>query len=158
MKTTIGPFRSLTLVALTVAGLLTFSASLALAQKENSTVPKDDNSVYAELAKVPEKARAKQNPFGGYSEAIAAGGKLFAQHCAECHEKKAEGGKRGPSLLREKVQQATPGALFWILTNGVAWRGMPVWSKLPEPERWQIVTFLKSLTTSAGRKPPTGPE
>lgn len=23
---------------------------------------------------------------------------------------------------------------------------MPVWSKLPEPERWQIVTFLQSLT------------
>jgi hypothetical protein len=23
---------------------------------------------------------------------------------------------------------------------------MPVWSKLPEPERWQIVTFLKSLS------------
>jgi hypothetical protein len=22
---------------------------------------------------------------------------------------------------------------------------MPVWSKLPEPQRWQIVTYLKSL-------------
>jgi len=22
---------------------------------------------------------------------------------------------------------------------------MPVWSKLPEPERWQIVAFLQSL-------------
>jgi hypothetical protein len=22
---------------------------------------------------------------------------------------------------------------------------MPVWSKLPEPERWQIVSYLKSL-------------
>jgi hypothetical protein len=48
-------------------------------------------------------------------------------------------------LLREEVQQATPGMLFWILTNGVVRRGMPVWSKLPEQERWQIVTFLESL-------------
>lgn len=33
------------------------------------------------------------------------------------------------------------------MTNGVARRGMPVWSKLPEPQRWQIVSFLKSLGT-----------
>jgi mono/diheme cytochrome c family protein len=47
------------------------------------------------------------------------------------------------------VQQATPGTLFWILTNGVVRRGMPVWSKLPEPQRWQIVSYLKSLTPAA---------
>jgi len=22
---------------------------------------------------------------------------------------------------------------------------MPVWSKLPEPQRWQLVTYIKSL-------------
>jgi hypothetical protein len=52
-------------------------------------------------------------------------------------------------LLRDEVQQATPGTLFWILTNGIVWHGMPVWSKLPEPERWQIVTFLQSLNSRA---------
>ena len=59
-------------------------------------------------------------------------------------------GKTGPtpSLLTDPVQQATPGTLFWILTNGVVRRGMPVWSKLPEPQRWQIVSYLKSLTPS----------
>jgi hypothetical protein len=57
----------------------------------------------------------------------------------------AEGGKKGPSLREEEVQRASPGALFWVLTNGVVRRGMPVWSKLPEPQRWQIVSFLKSL-------------
>jgi hypothetical protein len=43
------------------------------------------------------------------------------------------------------VHQATPGTLFWILTNGVVRRGMPVWSKLPEPQRWQLISYLKSL-------------
>jgi len=76
---------------------------------------------------------------------VAAGGKLFEQHCADCHGRKAGGARKGPSLLREEVQQATPGTLFWILTNGVVRRGMPVWSKLPEQQRWQIVTFLQSL-------------
>lgn len=101
--------------------------------------------MYAALAAAPEKARERKNPFAGDPEAVAVGGKLFAQHCAECHGAKAGGTRRGVSLLREEVQQATPGTLFWILTNGVVRRGMPVWSKLPEPERWQIVTFLRSL-------------
>src|ERR1039458_2643568 len=51
-----------------------------------------------------------------------------------------------------QVQQASPGTLFWILTNGVVRRGMPVWSKLPEPQRWQIVSYLKPLTP-AGNSP-----
>jgi hypothetical protein len=51
--------------------------------------------------------------------------------------------------MREEVQQATPGALFWILTNGVVRHGMPVWSKLPEAQRWQIVTFLMSFKSPA---------
>jgi mono/diheme cytochrome c family protein len=101
--------------------------------------------MYAELEKVPAKARNKKNPFENDPEALAAGGKLFDQHCARCHGKKAGGTRNGVSLLREEVQQATPGTLFWILTNGVVRRGMPVWSKLPEQQRWQIVTFVQSL-------------
>ena len=60
---------------------------------------------------------------------------------------KAEGGNHGPSLLHDEVQQARAGSLFWILSNGVIWRGMPDWSKLPDEQRWQIVTFLKSFKT-----------
>jgi hypothetical protein len=58
-------------------------------------------------------------------------------------------GFRGENLQHA----ASPGTLFWILTNGVVRRGMPVWSKLPEPQRWQIVTFVKSLTPSAAAEP-----
>ncbi len=32
---------------------------------------------------------------------------------------RANGGKKGPSLRADEVQQATPGTLFWLLTNGV---------------------------------------
>ena len=108
---------------------------------------KTRSSVYAEIAKAPAEARAKRNPFENDAKAIAAGSKLFEQHCAECHGNMAEGGKKAPSLREDEVQRAEPGALFWLLTNGVVRRGMPVWSKLPEPQRWQIVSFLKSLRT-----------
>lgn len=131
--------------------------SLALALRDDAAAQKHEQSVYAALEKAPETARARKNPFEGNTSEAAAGGKLFEQHCADCHGEKAGGTRRGPSLLREEVRQATPGTLFWILTNGVVRRGMPVWSKLPEPERWQIVTFLQSLNTRT-TKPSTAPE
>jgi len=121
------------------------------AQKENSSAKKDE-SVYAELLKAPKKAAARRNPMAGDPEAVAVGRKLFELHCAECHGEDAEGGRKAPSLRAREVQQATPGTLFWILTNGVVRRGMPVWSKLPEPQRWQIVSYLKFLTPI--EKPP----
>ena len=79
------------------------------------------------------------------------GKQLFEAHCAECHGADASGGKKGPNLRVEEVQQATPGSLFWVLTNGVVRRGMPVWSRLPEPQRWQLVSYIKSLPPPSGK-------
>ena len=62
----------------------------------------------------------------------------------------AEGARKGPSLRADPVQQATPGTLFWILTNGVVRRGMPVWSKLPEPAA--LATRQLSQVTHSRRK------
>ena len=121
---------------------------IAEAQTDNSRAQTPAKSVYAELAKVPAKAAGRHNPLEADPEAVAAGGKLFEQHCAECHGVNADGGKKGPSLLAEEVQQATPGTLFWLLTNGVVRKGMPVWSRLPEPQRWQLVSYIKSLGMS----------
>jgi mono/diheme cytochrome c family protein len=90
------------------------------------------------------------HPLENDLEAVAAGKKLFLRHCAECHGNTAGGRNKAPNLRAEEVQHATAGTLFWILTNGVVRRGMPVWSKLPEPERWQIVTFIKSLAPATG--------
>ena len=128
-------------------------ASIGLAQQDESVAehrssersPRNDASIYSELAKAPEKARLRRNPLSQEPTAVAAGRLLFERHCAECHGDSAEG-KKGPSLRAEEVQNATPGALFWILTNGVVRRGMPVWSRLPGPQRWQLVTYLQSLS------------
>jgi mono/diheme cytochrome c family protein len=119
--------------------------SLGVATAQTSNPKQNDSSIYAELAKAPKKEAARRNPLATDPDAVAAGGKLFAQHCAECHGDTADGGKKGPSLRADEVQRASPGTLFWLLTNGVVRRGMPVWSKLPEPQRWQLVSFIKSL-------------
>jgi mono/diheme cytochrome c family protein len=99
------------------------------------------------FASVPEKDRPKPNPMASDPTAAAAGQKLFGEHCAICHGDQAQGGKIGPPLINADVQHATPGEIFWVLTNGVVRHGMPSWSKLPPPERWQLVTFLTALNT-----------
>ena len=121
---------------------------IAAAQTTNSEAQNPAKSVYAELAKAPAKAAGRRNPLEADPEAVAAGAKLFEQHCAECHGANADGGKKGPSLRAEEVQQSMPGTLFWLLTNGVVRKGMPVWSRLPEPQRWQLVSYIKSLGPS----------
>jgi mono/diheme cytochrome c family protein len=103
----------------------------------------------SELDKAPGKARARRNPLEYDPDAVATGKKLFGMHCVECHGEAAEGTRHAPNLHDAEVQDAAPGAIFWVLTNGIVWHGMPVWSKLPEPQRWQLVAYIKSL----GRKP-----
>ena len=153
MKTNFARFCSAVCNALAIIGVSVFGIGLSLAQKEGTADNKNGASTYTALSEAPEKARGQKNPFESDAQAVAAGGKLFARHCAECHGRKAAGTRKGPSLLREEVQQTTPGTLFWVMTNGVVRRGMPVWSKLPEPERWQIVAFLKSLKSPAENPP-----
>ena len=133
------------------------AASVVLAQSRSSgksavsATPKYDPVIYAELQKAPEKARNRTNPLQNDRDAVAAGAILFEQHCAECHGNSAEGSRKAPSLQVPEVQTATPGTLFWLLTNGVVRKKMPVWSKLPEPQRWQLVRYIKSL---GGTAPP----
>jgi cytochrome c553 len=94
---------------------------------------------------VPVKDRSKCNPLAGDANAIAGGSKLFQQNCAQCHGMVGEGTRKAPPLINADVMNATPGEVYWIVTNGVVRHGMPSWSKLPEVQRWQIVSFLGSM-------------
>ena len=120
-----------------------FALEVLMAAAEDKT--KSMESVYAELGKVPEKNRNKQNPLSKDPEARTAGAILFEEHCEECHGTNGVGGKKAPSLRAAQVQEASDGTIFYILNNGVVRKRMPVWSKLPEPQRWQLVSYIKSL-------------
>ena len=101
------------------------------------------------MKRVSESDRQKVNPYSGQEQAIAAGSRLFADHCAQCHGPDALGHGKRPSLRTVEVQDATDGEIFWILRNGYMRRGMPSWGSLPEQTRWQIITYVKSLGVSA---------
>lgn len=99
------------------------------------------------LSAVPIKEHKRINPFMGDLEAALAGSKLFQNHCASCHGADAQGNGRKPNLRSDRIRVAAPGDLQWLLTNGSLKNGMPSWARLPEQQRWQIVTYLKTLPT-----------
>ena len=101
------------------------------------------------LKKVPRADRVRTNPYTADPGAAAAGRNLFRNNCAKCHGENAEGKANRPSLKSSRIQTATDGELAWLIKNGEAFKGMPGWGALPEPERWQIISYLRSLDTSS---------
>jgi len=108
----------------------------------------------------PASARAMKNPLGGQPAAADAGKTLYARNCLACHGKTGKGTGNVPSLVDGKLNGVTPGEVFWFITKGDKDNGMPSWEFLPEPKRWQIVTFVEALasgtaTSAAAAAPAT---
>jgi glucose/arabinose dehydrogenase len=100
----------------------------------------------ASLHDAPAGARAMGNPYAGQASA-AAGGELYAGKCALCHGNAGQGNGNVPPLALGPVQQAPDGSVFWYITRGDVDNGMPSWEGLSEQQRWQVVTYVKSLGT-----------
>ena len=130
--------------------LLVLASSWAFARNPGAS------KSFSQLTAAPEQARVRDNPLAHDPDAVAAGRKLYQRHCAGCHGANGENGRKGPDLAVPEIEGASPGALFWVITNGNVRAGMPVWSKLPEPQRWQLTAFLKSLGTSPSAPPAPG--
>ena len=98
------------------------------------------------LRQAPVGATSRANPYQGQDRAWRAGRKLFERECSACHGKSGQGTEGKPPLATREVAAAAPGAVEWVLRNGSIVRGMPSFSRLPEAQRWQIVTFVQTLT------------
>ena len=129
----------------TIAALLTAICGLALLAA-GAQVNVEVNQDW--LKHVPAAERDREKPDAGKPDAIAAGKRLFDDHCAQCHGADLMGRHGKPSLLTPAVRAMTGGELQWLLKNGDLRHGMPSWSSLPEPERWQIVAYVKDAGTA----------
>lgn len=96
------------------------------------------------IERAAQHAAASKNPLAGSEKARRAGARLYRRECAACHGPGGEGGGKAPPLVSPEVENAPPGALFRVLTNGSLRRGMPSFAHLPPPQRWQIVAYLQS--------------
>ena len=95
---------------------------------------------------IPAKDHERVNPLASKSEAAAAGALIYADHCAQCHRADAQGdGRKRPSLRSEALRHASDGDIEWFLRQGDLAHGMPSWASLPADQRWQLVSYLRSL-------------
>lgn len=124
-------------LAAVCAGSFFFVASLLAAQD-------------AHFHNAPTSSAHQQNPFAGQNEAITAGAKLYATNCAACHGPNGQGTGNVPPLSEGPTQSVPEGEVFWFVTTGSVKNGMPPWGSLPEEQRWQIVSYLRTLKNSAG--------
>jgi len=101
----------------------------------------------------PVSATQMTNPVEG-DAAVRAGQVLYGRDCALCHGKEAKGTDKGPTLRSQSTGMASPGELFWYITVGEPEHGMPAWSVLSTRQRWEVVTYLKSLAARTMDVPP----
>ena len=140
---------------LTIATLSMLLAGGALSA-QNAGSPSDKNWT------APPDAVARQNPKSGNADAVTAGQKVFLRSCAECHGEDGTGLQEGVSNLQSPdVQKQSDGALFWKVTTGNVKKGMPAFGKLEETDRWNVVSYLRTLKPAgspAGENQPTSPK
>ena len=103
----------------------------------------------ASFHNAPASERAVNNPYAGQAEAVQAGKTVYTRNCGACHGIAGRGTGNVPPLVRGPAQSATDGEIFWYVTRGDADNGMPSWAQLPEKQRWEVITYLKSLNNAA---------
>jgi alcohol dehydrogenase (cytochrome c) len=79
----------------------------------------------------------------------AAGHEVFATRCASCHGTNATGGEFAPSIV-DRVPVHTDDDLRELLHNGLLSSGMPAFPDIVDPERANLISFLRTLKPSAG--------
>ncbi len=101
-----------------------------------------------------------------HAASIAPGMAVYREHCAMCHGTTGAGdgtsveGRRRPlaDLRSPPASRRHAGELFWLVTHGIAGRGMPGFeSRLSEAERWDVINFIRALgaaqvSTGIGRQ------
>ena len=109
------------------------------------------------LHRVSSKDHARTNPLLENSEsadhAARAGAQLFQNECAKCHASDGGGLHGRPPVISDRVNNASDGDLFWMMTNGNPWHGMPPWNMLPAAQRWQLVAFLREINRDDNAPP-----
>jgi putative heme-binding domain-containing protein len=92
-----------------------------------------------------------KHPFIGDPKAIEAGRKIFSTGCAACHGPEGQGG-RGPNLLQSVYWHPLDDkTIYHAIQKGIG-GNMPA-ANLPEDQAWQVVAFVRALTSPAIETP-----
>jgi glucose/arabinose dehydrogenase/cytochrome c5 len=110
----------------------------------------------AHFHNAPVASAQQKNPVEEQKSAVEAGAKLYTTICASCHGPTGQGTGNIPDLADGPTQRVPEGEVFWFITTGSVANGMPAWGQLPEQQRWELVSFVKSLKDAAPAKNAAG--
>lgn len=94
----------------------------------------------------------KKNPVPVNESSLAAGQRIYAKRCVECHGKTGNGdgpdaadlGIHPAKLSDPAMRDATDGELFWKITVGK--KPMPNYrTRLSPTDRWTVINYLRTL-------------
>jgi len=118
---------------------------------------------YAPLPGTVDSMAGLANPTGMSAASLANGRKYYQINCAVCHGDAGAGdgpatkfGIPGISLVTPITVGRSDGYIFGMIRNG---RGMmPSYNRIEEPDRWDVVNYLRALQGRGGAAPvATGP-
>ncbi|HYG99272.1 MAG TPA: c-type cytochrome [Terriglobales bacterium] len=126
-----------------IVALLFVSGSLFA---QNSTYRPDPNW------KAPVAEAAKKNPLANNASAAKKGRGLFEAQCSMCHGMDGSGMANAANFRNAAVQRESDGTLFWKISRGNQNKGMPSFKNLSETERWQLVSYIRTLRAKRSSK------
>ncbi len=101
------------------------------------------------------------NPHPINAQSLMNGRKYYQVNCQPCHGDAGMGdgpatkfGMPGINLITDVTRGRTDGYIFGMIRNG---RGlMPSYNRIEEPDRWDVVNYLRGLQGRAGQQVATG--
>src|SRR5262245_57956695 len=102
----------------------------------------------------PSGAKELKNPNPITEASMAEAREHFVEHCSVCHGSTGRGDTlygrnlypKVPDLSQADMQRLTDGDLFYIISNGVRFTGMPAFGGEDSPESiWGLVSFIRRL-------------
>src|SRR5579871_5829891 len=89
------------------------------------------------------------NPMANNPDAVPTGRRLYDQTCQACHGGGGRG-DRGPALTTRTLPHGSDdGDIFRNIRNGIPGSGMPAFSILTADQIWQLVSYIRSLSSTA---------
>jgi len=109
---------------------------------------------HARKIATPAGSKELKNPYSANSETSSAARDHWVEHCATCHALDGSGDTvigrnlypKAPDLRDATTQGLSDGELYYIISDGIRFTGMPAWGGEHSPEEnWQLVSFIRRL-------------
>lgn len=109
---------------------------------------------HARRIATPAGAKDLKNPVDLTEENLKEAREHFVEHCSLCHGVTGRGDTplgrnlypKAPDMTDADTQQLADGELFYIISNGIRFTGMPAWGGEDSPESiWGLVAFIRRL-------------